>query len=598
MAVVGGSLDQMLGQQSLSNLLGQDKMTPALFRPPAAKPTRLEQAQETLTGVEQRLGETQKQIGEFEAQKQAFQAEQEAKRAAKGAELAGKERAEIEASPAVQESQRIALEAAQARFEPSQRNATENAALFSLIGAIGFAIGAGGKKNAMQAMAAMNGMVEGVRKGDMERYTREKSTFETNLNALYRSSQLLATEAKRAVDLASRNKEQARLDFESVLAQEGADFVKQYYQKFGLVGTQKLLEQQAKGAQRMVENAQKAEATEKERIRAEEARAAQQREAAQQRASLAFALKGMTQSMPGAGRAQIFKDEKGEFYAVTPQGMTKIPKPEGVGALMPAGGKGAVAGQNALTFASRVFGNIEGASKDLANLARSPSTATSPVFSGITSSDPNTVLSSLTALTARTITPQEDRVFQQLSDQLGAALSRLEAQGLATGSTKANIAAFNAMRPGAGDAAINMAVYLARVKQEIETGVSVHEEMPGATDGQKRKAKEALQRINLAIPFDIDLVLDVARKNKATLSDKMVRLLGQEPIAKNLKFQGMGVYDNDRSRGQPAPSAQEESAVPSAPAVKKEKARPGEVVHQDAQGNRAVKRDGQWVEVE
>ena len=45
-------------------------------------------------------------------------------------------------------------------FAPSKENLQDQAALFSLINVIGFAIGAGGKQHAQQAMSAMNGMLE------------------------------------------------------------------------------------------------------------------------------------------------------------------------------------------------------------------------------------------------------------------------------------------------------------------------------------------------------------------------------------------------------------------------------------------------------
>jgi len=46
------------------------------------------------------------------------------------------------------------------------------------------------------------------------------------------------------------------------------------------------------------------------------------------------------------------------------------------------------------------------------------------------------------------------------------------------------------------------------------------------------------------------------------------------------------------------PLAAPVQSEPSAPAAAKQKANPGEQVHQDAQGNKAVQRNGTWVEVE
>lgn len=265
--------------EALNEALGQNRMTPALFRPPAEpKPSPVQQATEKLTGIEEKLGQAQQGVGEFEAKKAEFSATQKAAEAAKGAELVKAESAAISGSQAYKDLDQINREAAQARFEPSRRTMQENAALFGLISVIGFAIGAGGKSNAMSAMSAMNGMLEGARKGDMDRYNKEKDTFNTNLRALQQKSQLLATEVKRITDLAARDREQARLEFASLQAKEGADFVRQYADRFGLPATVKYLEQQAKGAERMLQMAQQADAREQARVQAEQARMDRERE--------------------------------------------------------------------------------------------------------------------------------------------------------------------------------------------------------------------------------------------------------------------------------------------------------------------------------
>jgi hypothetical protein len=193
------------------------------------------------------------------------------------------------------------------------------------------------------------------------------------------------------------------------------------------------------------------------------------------------------------------------------------------------------AGQIAQTLANRVYNNIEGASNDLVNLANSPAIASSPVFSGIINSDPTTIPGSLQALAVRKITKPEQRAFDQLSQQIGLALSRLEAQGLASGSTVAQVKGFDSLRPKAGDNALNMALYLAKVRQEIETGVRTHSTMHGANTEQKQFAQERLREVQQAIPFTVKEVLDVMRKNNADLSSSMQKLLMQPGIATGLK---------------------------------------------------------------
>ena len=193
-------------------------------------------------------------------------------------------------------------------------------------------------------------------------------------------------------------------------------------------------------------------------------------------------------------------------------------------------GAGGRPGQLALNFASRVYGNIRNSFTDVKNLQTLPAVSESPALAGMINRDPETAFSSISALTARTITSAEKRAFDQVTNSLSRALSMLESQGLASGGTKAGIAAFDAVRPRSGDNAVNMALYIARVKQEIETGVDVHDKMPGATPEQKAAAQAMLRELDKVIPFDVDDVMRAIGKNRETISDKMNDLLKSPSI--------------------------------------------------------------------
>lgn len=198
-------------------------------------------------------------------------------------------------------------------------------------------------------------------------------------------------------------------------------------------------------------------------------------------------------------------------------------------------GTGGRAGQYALTYASRVYGNIENAAQDLENIQNLPEVAQSPVLSGLINRDPETTFGSITALVGRKITNKEARAFDQVANSLSAALARLEAQGLASGGTKGNIAAFDAVKPRAGDDAINMALYIARVKQEIEVGIKVHDKMPGATPEQKAEAQRILEGLNRIVPFDTTDVMETLRKNRVQMSDKMNTLVNRPTVVEQIK---------------------------------------------------------------
>lgn len=217
----------------------------------------------------------------------------------------------------------------------------------------------------------------------------------------------------------------------------------------------------------------------------------------------------------------------------TPTG--DAPTPTTAGVIGEAPPKAAQAGVRERSFALRTFTALRGVTEDFRNLLLSPATSAMPALSGLIARDADTVIGSLTSLAARQITPEEERAFQQLTEQIAASLARIEAQGLASGTTQANVRSFDALRPRAGDSAINMALYLARLKQEIEIGVEVFETNTGANERQIEIAKGLMQKVDELIPFEVEDVLRQLPGGQQNLSQSTQRLLRQVPIFDTLQ---------------------------------------------------------------
>jgi len=425
-------------------------------------------------------------------------------------------------------------------FAPTKDNAQDLASLFSLVNVIGMAMGGGGKQSAQQAMYAMNGMLEGYQKGRADLYRKEKDSFDKNFKAMQEAVKTLEKDYEEAVKMYQYDKEAGEIARKLALARSGSPLFKAMEDRVGMVGTLNAIKELRSSVDKGVTLQNNLQAKADAEANAER----RSREAMAQRERLA--------------RLQI----ESKSPATNRQG------------------------QNALTFASRQYGNIANSVQDLKNMQMLPATAQSPVFAGMIGVDPNTALSSISALAARTITSKEEKAFEQITNRLDAALSRLEAQGLASGATKAAIQSFNSLKPRKGDSAINMALYIARVKQEIQTGIDVHSKMPGATPEQKEATKAMLGEMNTVVPFDVDVVLDTLRKNRKTLDSKMQGLLKTPTISS-------GIQMPKDLPPEPAVSATAPASMSS-----KQRAQPGEQVFTDAAGNKAVKRNEQWVEVE
>ena len=188
------------------------------------------------TAVQEELGAGQK-VQELETKR----AESEAKRTAEQAQAKVKSTEELtqrqaeREAPIRQQKGEVDKALMDEHFAPTKENLQEQAGLFSLINVIGFAIGAGGKQNAMQAMHAMNGMLEGHQKGRADVFKEEQVKFDKNFKALQQKATFLENELRHSLEEFTRDKRAADERAASAFAEAGADFMKTYAEKNGLV---------------------------------------------------------------------------------------------------------------------------------------------------------------------------------------------------------------------------------------------------------------------------------------------------------------------------------------------------------------------------
>jgi len=112
-----------------------------------------------------------------------------------------------------------------AAFVPTKENAQDIATIFSLVGIIGMAIGGGAKDNAYAAMAGMNGMLEGYKRGRADVYKRERDMFDKNLKALQTKVQTLQQELTEAIQLKQQDFKAGETAIEIALAKSGSDLL-------------------------------------------------------------------------------------------------------------------------------------------------------------------------------------------------------------------------------------------------------------------------------------------------------------------------------------------------------------------------------------
>jgi hypothetical protein len=127
-------------------------------------------------------------------------------------------------------------------------------------------VGGGGKMAGQRAMGAMNGMLEGHRKGRADLYKKERNEFDANFKTMLSKHQEFRKEMEDAVKLAATNKEAGFAAAELAATKAGSDIVKAQLRKGDLAGAYKLVDESQKGAQEALKlegEARKGEAAEK-----------------------------------------------------------------------------------------------------------------------------------------------------------------------------------------------------------------------------------------------------------------------------------------------------------------------------------------------
>jgi hypothetical protein len=183
-------------------------------------------------------------------------------------------------APQRQELEKVSSEVA-APFVPTRDNAQSLAAIFMLTNIAGFAMGAGGKRNAQAAMSGMNGMLEGYQKGRQDLYRKEKDAFDTNIKQLKTRYDMLDRQLKEALETYKTDKQAGLQQAEIAYAQAGADFYKKYADRFGLAAMYEFHKQAYDSANRMWTETKR----EEERARTQAFREEQERNRAAERAS-------------------------------------------------------------------------------------------------------------------------------------------------------------------------------------------------------------------------------------------------------------------------------------------------------------------------
>jgi hypothetical protein len=541
----------MMAEEAIKSMAGMQQY-PTFIKPFQENLQRASEARGEIAGAREAM-ESQRSVGKEQAKSRV-----ESDFAKKFAE-----------APQRSELEKISSDVA-APFIPTRDNAQSLAAIFMLTNIAGFAMGAGGKRNAQAAMSGMNGMLEGYQKGRQDLYKKEKDSFDTNIKQLKTRYDMLDRQLKEALETYKTDKEAGLREADIAYAQAGADFYKQYADKFGLAAMYEFHKQAYDSANKMWTEKNR----EDERARTQAFRETQEANRAAERARAQKIQEDAARKTDEYRARRLQQGEQGKAG----------------GGVSGPGGAVQFRYNQAMTNAGLQLAAAVG------NLADIPMKSAPPLLAETLTNPTKSISDSVVQFLGQKITQEDSRAMQQILAGMSRAITTIEASGRPSGATEASIKEFGKVSPRAGDAKINYYLFLAESKQVME--ILVKDLIAaGANKEQVDFASKARDEVSKIVTWNVRDINRILASGRERLVNDRVK----EQLQTSDRLSSINRMVSGMERSAAAPSAETTtSATPpaTAPASRKEKARLGEQVFEDAKGNRAVKRNNQWVEVE
>lgn len=385
------------------------------------------------------------------------------------------------------------------KFEPFEAPKETFSSLAGL-GMMLMAIGSmGGKKGLTSATGAMNaiaGMATGYQQGRKEEFDRQKQIFDENFRIMKENQAQIQKEFEYALKYAQKDVSGATTKLATTLKSLGLDAPAAAL-KDGKGTIQSVandtLGPMAKGLNEVTKK--KLEIDQK--IREADARIAEEK-----------ARKTTTSS----ARPVEIINEKGEKEAITVQEFNQRREK---GEPMQIAPRASAGGSQNVRFAANMQDAFAQAATDIDNVTKMPENTLLGTFSGMTGQSGKGLVDSLANTFAREITPQDERMFQQIVSGLEINMAKALGGGYASSGAKHIVDAYKDQVAKSGDTPANKALFLARMKQELNVFADNFRVYPGATPDMIGKVNKYEEVINKAVPFSVQDVLNAELKTTA-----------------------------------------------------------------------------------
>jgi len=411
-------------------------------------------------------------------------------------------------SPDMQEFKKFADESAdKMMFVPSQTTAPLLGVVFATIGATGLLLGGLSKGNAKAALSAMNGMAEGFTKGKEDLYKQERQTFDTNVKAMTQRMSILKSKLDVAREKMKYDAESADMEANAAFAEAGADFLKANKDKFGLQDSITKLETQIKQNDtwaRLMETKKSAAIKELEaqRFKAHESELNRNQQftiqqiletGREERAAADRALRTVIAQGQLASQ-QANRELRSEIAELKAQGSSKATQ------------------QNFI--AQRAVTALRGAASTMETVMKLPQDARVGFLPFLSTKEG--MYNFVQNAAGRRMSSEEEKAVETLYAGMSRYLASIEASGTATGLAGLS-EQLRTVYPKSGDSVYDVALKIADTRRIATEAISAMVES-GLLPGQQAKAaQEQIERMEKAIPFTTNDVIEARFGNKKTL---------------------------------------------------------------------------------
>jgi len=448
MTSLGSDVAGLLSRTRKTPKPGEFDTTPTGIAADKARVPQLEQAMGDIPQMRQRAQEAFLKGTQAKTEQEAEATAEAAKRKREGLE-------KIYQAPEVQQ-QTI-------EFKPTRMEMEDYKALAGLLVGAAAVFGAGGKNAAMYALSALDGMMSGYNKGRADLFKQQSIEFDKAMKVIQEKN-------KQALDSLTRMKENLVAKTDEFLAERKQEIAKN---SGGILAAQ-LQMNNIQAAEDTIKNQQTAiekrlKSYEDAKLRAEQK---EQELAERKRHNL------MMEAL-GSRRADI-SEKKGGKTATS--------------ALL--------AGR-----AENIREAFAQAAADIVNITKFPPGTMLGALSGLTGSSGDTLIKGIRNSIARQVSPVEQRMLQQLVAGIEGHLAFALGGGYATSQSKARMDQYKEQIARSGDSPENAALFLARLKQEMNILAENFASKPGATEEMNEAVQKYNARIGQAVPFDVDDVI-------------------------------------------------------------------------------------------